>query len=416
MSVEVVNLLRQKILSNKDDYSAWILLGSLLLGQRNIAGLNELLTYRHGLGMSAVELAWRICWEDLTRDPASTAVDGVADALDDTNAFSGAFLVGKGCAELRRYRLDSGVALVREGYRRLAVLRDLFPFEALDVASWHHLTIVAFLFEKTGWASAVPLGEADGPISVIAETPKGSHSLTCCAFAESTYFLRYAERFLATLRQNGVAGSRVMLGLINPSEEARALGVALARAHACGIVAVPYGGEYLAEFAASARFILAEEIIAAAAEPVIFLDIDAVFPQGADRVLLAAAAQPLACIETAQLPPHLQVDASVVAAQPGPVASRFFKDAKRYLLAKLREVGPLWTFDQVALHRAVALARDRGDLVASLNDVLGSPVLPRLFKADHTMPFKQRSVRRSNAGLACTGLDEELRPTWTQKG
>jgi hypothetical protein len=134
MSMVFTNSLRANILRNKDDYTAWILLGSLLLSQRNIGGLNELLTYRHNLGMSAVTLAWRICWEDLTRNPSSTAVDFVADGMDDNNAFSGAFMVAKGCAELRRYRLESGVALVREGYRRLAILRNLFDFEVLDVA------------------------------------------------------------------------------------------------------------------------------------------------------------------------------------------------------------------------------------------------------------------------------------------
>jgi hypothetical protein len=219
------------------------------------------------------------------------------------------------------------------------------------------LTIVAFLFEKADWLPEYPPDDQAYPISMIVEVPKGSHPLTCCAFADSSYFLRYAERFATTLRQTGVSGSRVTLGLINPSEEARALGLELARAHNCGIVAVSYAGDCLPEFAAS-----------------------------------------------------------VVAAQSGPAADRFFQVAERYLRAKLCEVGPLWTFNQVALHRAVAAARSHGDHLANLNAVLGGAVLPRLFTDDHKIPFTQRSLRRSNAGLACSGLDEDLRPTWTQKG
>ena len=134
----------------------------------------------------------------------------------------------------------------------------------------------------------------------------------------------------------------------------------------------------------------------------------------ASRLLRMVAAFPLAHIRTRDIWPQLLVDASVVGAHPGPAARTFFTLVNDYVRGKLLEPGPLWTHDQVALHRAIAAFEAQGGETTNVNTVLPARFhLPALFKSEHALPLAERQKTRTNDRMALAGIGDDLKPLFT---
>ena len=398
------------------DYGQWLEAALALSAQKNAAVLRQFLTFRHQKGQSSGKLAFDLCQIALLQGEAAL-VNELALQIEAADPFFGAFQVTCGYLALADDDLDRGVALVRQGFAHLQAVSRRFPFEALPPEDLGVIGLVAFLFEREDWVLVGPAPMAETPLlSLLHANPSAvAAPLTFAAFADSAYFLRYVGPLVASLRQNGPASCAIHLCVVNPDAAALALAGDLAAGQSCRISAVAFDGQPLAEFSAAARFLHANAILEQAGGPVIFLDADSIIPSGAEDVLRQIASYPLSWIGTGEMPPQLLIAASVVGAHPGPQATRFFDVAARYLRRKLCEDGPLWTFDQVALHRAVASLRRQGGQGVDLSSALGPGwSLPGAFVARHQTALAERRQARTNSQFGYRGLDGEGRPMWTR--
>ena len=405
----------QAIQSNPQDYDAWMRMAVAVGMSGDGAGLTQLLLYRNSLGLSGVELAYDMSCALIANGQQERFVSLAATIAED-NPFSGAFLVGRAYGEFLSFRLDVGVRWLREGFRRLLVLKQTCPTETLRFDDIGTLAGSAFLFETSDWIPASML--AKRPLELRLEAVTVGQGFGCVAFADTTYFLRYASRFLNSLRQYGTAEASVYLGIVNPTDESLALARSLAQNDGrLTILGVEYEGDYLPEFCSAARLVYGADMLAQLGKPLLFFDLDAEFPDGAARMLRTISAHPLACIRTTQFLPQLIIDASVIGAHPGERTTKFFRQTENYILGKLMEKGPLWTFDQVALYRAVSAFYEADAPVVDIAECGGADKrLPGYFKSDHVVSLGRRQTMRSNARMALAQVTEDGRPIFTEVG
>ena len=397
------------IQSNPQDYEAWMRMAVALGIAGDGAGLKQLLLFRNALGLSGVELAYEaVCY--LIGNRLADRFEAVAATVADNDPFSGAFLVGRAYVDFLDFRLDSGVRWLREGFRRLLLLKQTCPDEALPPDHIGPMACNAFLFEPSDW---VPQSlEVKAPLRPLIDATQDGVGPFYVAFADAPYFLWYARRFMTSLRQFGSAEAPVILGIVNPTPEALALAQSLAAEDSrLMVLGTEYHGDYLPEFCSAARLVHGADLLARLVRPTLFFDIDTAFPEGAAAMLETIASHPLACIRTDKLLPQLSIDASVIGAHPDERAMAFFRRAETYVLGKLREKGPLWTFDQVALYRSVAALYAAGDSIVDIAECGGADkLLPAFFKSDHAASLDSRKTTRSNSRVVLARVAPDGQP------
>ena len=403
----------RRIKAEAIDEPAFLELGLRLAGAGNLAGLSEILTYRNARGGSGSALAFEIASHLLAAGRLDEVLS-LCRGFGDTNPFSAALHCAAGFARFLRFENDPGLALLREGVRRLALLVEQHPRETLPPAYLTKLVAAAFLFEPLDRPPGA--GGDPGPLTLLHPGDWSGRAALCAAFGDARYFRSYGAPLAASFFEHGGEETALLIGIVDPDQAALELAAELARRHpALTIAAVRYGGNRLAEYCCSARFLFAETLLAMAGRPLILTDIDSRFAPGSAEVLKMIRAFPLAHIRTRHIWPQLLIDASVVGAHPGPGASRFFGRVAEYVWGKLAETGPLWTYDQVALYRAIALLRREGGAITEVNTVLpGHYRLPDFFKSDHALPLAEREKTRSNDRVTLAGLDDDLKPLFTE--
>ena len=332
----------RRIKAETIDEPAFLELGLRLSGAGNLGGLTEILTYRNARGGSGSALAFEIA-SHLLASGRLDEVFGLCRGFGDTNPFSAALHCAAGFGHFLRFEHDQGLALLREGVRRLSLLVEQHPRETLPPAYLTKLVAAAFLFEPL---DRPPGATGDpGPLTLLHPGDWAGRAALCAAFGDSLYFRTYGERLAGSFFEHGGDETALLIGIVDPDGASLELAAELARRHpALSIAAIGYGGKQLAEYCCSARFLFAETLLEMAGRPLILTDIDSRFAPGAAEVLKMIRAFPLAHIRTGQIWPQLLVDASVVGAHPGPDASRFFGRVTDYVWTKLAETGPLWTY------------------------------------------------------------------------
>ncbi len=404
-----------RVKAEPPDEPAFLELGLRMARDGNLAGLNEIFTYRNHRGGSGTALAFEVCSQLIASGQAETVL-GLCRGFGTASAFSAALRCAGGLAHFLRFEHDSGLAMLRDGVRLLLELAAQHPRESLPLPSLTKLVAAAFLFEPLEWTPAT--GGITPPPPLLHPGDWSAAAALCAAFGDSLYFCTYAERLAEGFYRHAGPEHALFIGIVNPDDGARQLAGELARRHpGLTIAATGYAGTRLPEYCCSVRFLLAETLLEMAGRPLILFDIDSAFAPGSAEVLKMIRAFPLAHIRTREIWPQLLVDASVVGAHPGPAANRFFGLVSGYVRAKLLETGPLWTHDQVALYRAIAILRRDGDDIANVNTVLPARFhLPGFFKSAHALPQTAREKTRSNDLMALTGLGPGLKPLFSDRG
>ena len=409
----MVEPLLRRIKADPVDEAAFLELGVALAAAGNLAGLNEIFTYRNTRGGSGTALAFSVCSRLMAAGEIETVLR-LCRGFGDTNPFSAALHCAAGFAHFLRFENDRGVALLREGVRRLLLLAEQHPAESLSLPYLTKVVAAAFLFEPLDWPPAAA-GEA-GPLPLLHPGDWSGCEAVCAAFGDALYFRTYAERLAGSFYQHAAAETALLIGIVDPDGDATALAAELTRRHpALTIATTRYEGGRLPEYCCSVRFLFAETLLEMAGRPLILTDIDSSFPAGSAEVLRMVRAFPLAHTRVADIWPQLTIDASVVGAHPGPEARTFFRRVSEYVRAKLAECGPLWTYDQVALHRAISALRRDGGTATNINTVLPDRFhLPGLFKTAHALPFAGREKTRTNDRMALIGIDDTLKPIFAE--
>lgn len=372
-----------------------VLLAAALIRLGDAGNLQALFNAVHQAGGSGLNCAHTVGMCLALRDDGSLA--RMVAAYDAHCPFRGGLVAGLGYVRGLEYDLDGMVPLLRHGLGWIIQAQQQIPGERLDPASFSQLLKCAFLFEPTDWAG-------NGAAAAGAETLRqgsGDGAFTCVAAADSRYFVTYAEDFISGLQQHAAGLADPLLVIVDPDAEALAHAEMLAARHPqVTILTHVYGGGKLAEYCSGARFVLAGELLRRLGRPILFMDVDSHFRPGCGDVLARIARLPLCGLHRHLVPPYLISEAIVIGAHPGAEAEDFFADAGRFIVDKLAEEGPSWHVDQVALHRATALARRRGTGPIDLGTTLRGVVeLPDYFKKEHEISFGTRLNGRSD--LAC---------------
>ncbi len=373
----------------------WTLLGEKMIAEGHLVGLRSLFNARHSSGRGGMDFAFALFQRMLTRKDMRTFYP-IIEAYPADCPFAAAAQASLGYTNALLFRLDDAVRQIREAVRRMAILSATLPSEVLNAEELRKLAVNATLMEPSDW---VPAARIAAPLLHLREESSFPDAeIACVAFADPIYFRHYARDFLAGLTAALGQDCLPLVGVINPDpgsqDQMDALRAEFPRVR---FLVVDYPGAKIAEMAASARFVLANELLDRLARPTIFLDIDSGFRPATGEALRAIAEFPLAYQNRATLPPHLIVDACVVGAHPGDASRRFFGIAADYILGKMAEDLPLWMFDQVALHRAVSLAGiQMTDLCRTFRG-RWEVDFPDFFKRDHTVSDGERFAARTNA-------------------
>ncbi len=404
-----------RVKAQPPDATAFLELGMHLALEGNLPGLNELLTYRNHRGGSGSALVFELCGHLIATGRDERVLE-LCRSFDQTNAFSAALHGAAGLAHFFRFEPEAGLATLREGVRRLLKLAEQHPRETLPIADLTKLVAAAFLFEPLDWAPPAP--DALPPPDILYSGSWATAAALCAAFGDARYFCKYAERLAEGFFHHAGPEHALFIGIVNPDAGSLALAHELAQRHPDLTLAVThYQGCRLPEYCCSVRFMLAEALLEMAGRPLLLFDIDSCFGAGSAEVLKMIRSFALAHIRTREIWPQLLIDASVVGAHPGPKASRFFGFVTAYVQAKLQETGPLWTHDQVALYRAIALLNREGGESTNINTVLPARLhLPGFFKRPHTLSQIEREKTRSNDLMALTGLGPDLKPLFAEQG
>ena len=403
----------RRVKADDGDEAAFLDLGTALAAGGNLAGLNELLGYRAARGGSGSALAFDVCCRLLAAGRHDEML-GLCRGFGDTNAFSAIMHCAAGFSHFLRFENERGVALLREGVRRLFMLMEQHPRETLPLPSLTKLVAAAFLFEPPNWTP--PAGRSPGAPTILHPGDWSGSAALAAAFGDALYFRTYGERLAGSFFKHAAAETSLLIGIVDPDEAAGALAAELARRHpALTIAAIGYAGPRLPEFCCSVRFLYAQTLLEMAGRPLILTDIDSCFTEGSAEVLKMVRAFPLAYTRTQEIWPQLTIDASVVGAHPGPNAQRFFGRVSDYVWAKLGETGPLWTYDQVALHLTIAALRKEGLEITNVNTVLPARFrLPGFFKSEHALPLAERQKTRTNDRMALLHIGDDLKPVFAE--
>jgi hypothetical protein len=264
----------------------------------------------------------------------------------------------------------------------------------------------AFLLEGALWPS--PKRFPEPLLEILSRNAFRDSPYTCVTVCDSKYFRHYAHGFVEGLR--GACGRvSVFLLLVNPDE-----GII---ADACGfdgatVAATRYNGTWIAEFSASARFILASGILDEIGGPALFLDIDSHFPKGSAEAFSIVAGKPLSVCDTGELFPFLRISAALLGLRPAPGTYEFLKALKDFLLEDMTREGPLWGMDQAALYRAVCLGKENGWGMSDINkDIEGLGRAPGMFvkPAGEVIPLEERRAIRTNSFYGLAGIESDGR-------
>ena len=185
----------RRIKAETIDEPAFLELGLRLSGAGNLGGLTEILTYRNARGGSGSALAFEIA-SHLLASGRLDEVFGLCRGFGDTNPFSAALHCAAGFGHFLRFEHDQGLALLREGVRRLSLLVEQHPRETLPPAYLTKLVAAAFLFEPL---DRPPGATGDpGPLTLLHPGDWAGRAALCAAFGDSLYFRTYGERLAVT--------------------------------------------------------------------------------------------------------------------------------------------------------------------------------------------------------------------------
>ncbi|MDR1137564.1 MAG: hypothetical protein LBK91_04500, partial [Synergistaceae bacterium] len=246
------------------------------------------------------------------------------------------------------------------------------------------------------------------PMDIFIRNGYAGSIYTCVASCDLVYFYKYAENFIKEFK-NACPGVNIFLLAVNPNKNminrTKAFdGVTLG--------ATGYKGKWTAEFAASARFMLADKILTETGGPTIFMDIDSRFPDGTSDILSLLSRENLAVCDTGSLFPFNIISAALLCARPCEESFNFFGAVKECILSDFAREGPLWGLDQTALYRAVCIGKEKGWNISETNGLLnGRAKLPDFFvmNEDETVPLERRTGKRTNNFYRLTGFSDEGR-------
>ncbi len=140
-----------RIKKDDNDIAAHIELCVALATAGNLSGLNEILTYRNVRGHSGSALAFDTARHLLSAGQLDM-VGRLCREVGDTSPFSAAFYCAGSFAHFLRFEHGQGLALLREGVRRLLILAARHPRETLSTLHQASVIQLAFLLEPLDWA------------------------------------------------------------------------------------------------------------------------------------------------------------------------------------------------------------------------------------------------------------------------
>lgn len=373
--------------------SHWTESARALVVDADAAGLHELFQQHRQSGLDTLAFAFEL-FSGAVMKGFGAAVSAIAKAYPQECPLSVVTEAARGWVDALAFDLDGTSSALRRSAQKIALVQS-GDFPSRDFVAVR-IALSAALFEPSDWGPGRI--SRDFPIVPLAEGALNG-GFVCVAGADSRYFKSYGKQFLEGVESNLAGEASAVLLLIDGDDEAVALARTWSEAHPdAAIYSVSYGGARLVEFAASARFIVANAILDRMARPVVFLDVDSAWEPGCEEVLYAAADLPLSCQKLVAVPPQLIIDACVLGAHPGAESTLFFQTASDYLRAKIEEDGPLWTLDQVALHRAVSVCQTNGIKIYDLCKLFeGRFTLPAYFKRkEEAIGLGDRQAVRTN--------------------
>ena len=255
----------RRIKAGVPDDAAFLELGIGLADAGNLASLNETLIYRNARGGSGSALAFEIA-SHLLAAGRLDVVHGLCRGFGDSNPFSAPLHCAGAFAHFLRFEHDQGLALLREGVRRLSLLVEQHPRETLPPAYLTKLVAASFLFEPL---DQLPRATGDpGPLTVLYPGDWTGRAALCAAFGDSLYFQTYGDRLDGSFFAHGGDETALLIGIVDPDTAALERAAELVRHHpGLTIARVGYGGKRLAEYCCSVRFLFAETLLGMAGRP-----------------------------------------------------------------------------------------------------------------------------------------------------
>jgi hypothetical protein len=316
---------------------------------------------------------------------------------------SGVYYSVLGLLDLKSFKLESGEALLRKGTRLCWETSKEYPVEWIPEMGFNMQNV--FLLEGVTRPSFSRYPEP--PFKILYQNIYEDSPYTCCVVCDFVYFYHYAEEFIKKF-QEVCGGVNIFLLVVNPNKNIISR---LKNYEGITVAETRYKDKWIAEFSASARFILANEIMEKTGGPTIFLDIDSKIPEGSDAILSALSRQKLAVCDTGAWHPWSKISAAILCAHPSEEVYEFFEAVKGYILEDLTREGPLWGLDQVALYRAVCIGRDRGWDITDINKFLGGDIqMPAFFVKDSgVIPLENRRAKRTNNYYSVRDITEDGR-------
>lgn len=315
-----------------------------------------------------------------------TIIPALVSSSDQQHPYFGIIRTARSFLDFYKFNIKSGEKRLREG------LFDLFNKKRLDFADAGLMILNSFMLEDLQWPQEERFPEP--PFEILHESPNPDSPYTCCFTCDPVYFKNYAERFITNLREQ-CGDINIFALMVNGEDDD------IERAKAFGgitIARTTYTERWIAEFCICSRFLLANKILQRIDGPVLFMDVDAAFPDGSAEVLQKISRHPLSYSNTGEPCPSLMVDASIIGAHPGDEdARKFFDAAASYMSKNLIRKGPIWMLDQSALYRAVCDAKAKGWRIVEMNDLVDVP-MPVFFKqGGHVQSLDERRAIRTTA-------------------
>ena len=390
-SIEI-NQLINNIKSDPSKEEDWRNLALLLAREEKYSELDNLLQYRHQCGFSGIKFAYELTLTVALLD--EELIGRLYRGMPGDCAFSGIFYWAEGNRHLAKFDLENGCRPLKEGFRRLVRLKEVIPSEAFSPEVMNLMARQSFLVEDMHWVGKTFLPHPDFELMNDSSCESVS-DFVGAFFCDSVYFKHYAEVFLSCWRKN-VGQQTILACIVNPDADILPQAASLSEKYGNVLIGTTtYSGDKVPEYCTAIRFLLANRLLRTFGKPIILFDADALFSEGSLPVVEQIARYPLSFIDTRIQQVNLQIDASVVGAHPGTESEAFFDVVSDYLRAKLLEYGPIWTVDQVALHRGVSYGKKEGFSMTDLVGVLPENArLPEFFKKEHDIAFEERGASR----------------------
>ena len=313
------------------------------------------------LKLPATSLAYyTMLW--LAENDRTDVIESVVCSATPENIFYDVYRIGQSFADFRNGEIELGSANLREGLLYSSVFFHASKMSWDQIPDLDLLMRNAFLLEDLEWPNESPFRKPS--FEIIQDNRFPSAACTCCVAFDSSLAERFFEEFIRTYRDK-CERINLFLLLINPDE--------CFASRVCGecdgiiVARTEYTGRWQAEFRSLARFMLSTDILNAIREPTVFMDIDAIFPDDASRLLVDLSRQDIGIIDTGSPLPTGMLSTKFVVSNADDVAKSFWKSVENIILSEFTRIGPLRGIGEMALLAATSGQRAKGDIVSVLN-------------------------------------------------